>query len=275
MQFFGKVIDILNYKAETPQLFGWVHILSFCLAIALGIFLSVKFKRSGQSATRRILLAASVITIALEIYKQFIFSFSFDGQTVSFDYQWYAFPFQFCSTPMYVQLIAAFVKNKLLHNALCSFLSTYGIFGGLVVMIYPADVFIDVVGVNIQTMVCHGLMLSVGIYLLAVGHVKSEHKTMLGAMSVFGVIVAVAVILNEALYYSGVLGGETCNLLYVSRHFAPSLPVYSLVQAVVPYPFCLFIYVAGFSAAAYLILLCAIGVRKIADAVRAKRALTV
>ena len=52
-------------------------------------------------------------------------------------------------------------------------------------------------------------------------------------------------------------------MFFVSRHFDPSLPVYSLVQQVVAYPWCLFIYILGFTAAAYIILLTAVGIKTI------------
>ena len=43
------------------------------------------------------------------------------------------------------------------------------------------------------------------------------------------------------------------------------LPVYSLVQGVVPFPWCLVIYILGFTLAAYLMLLAAMGIRKLAQ----------
>jgi hypothetical protein len=46
-------------------------------------------------------------------------------------------------------------------------------------------------------------------------------------------------------------------LFFISPHCEPSLPVYSLVQEVVPYPWCAFLYIGGFSLAAYLVLLMA------------------
>ena len=271
MNFFGRIVEILSFEAETPQMFGWVHILSFALAVALGIIFSVTFKKPNEKTAKRLLLVTSLIVIALEIYKQFVFSFSYDGNTVNFDFQWYAFPFQFCSMPMYVGLLAALIKKGWLHDALCAFLATYGFFAGIVVMIYPAQIYMDIVGINIQTMICHGLMLSMGIYLLASGYVELKHKTMLKALAVFSSIVVFVMIMNEVVYYSGILNGETLNMFFISRHFAPSLPVYSLVQAVVPYPFCVLIYIMGFSGASYIILLSAMGIDKIARTVKSKQ----
>ncbi len=271
MHFFGKIIEILSFKAETPQMFGWVHILSFALAILLGIVFCIVFKKPNEKTAKRLLLITSLVVIALEIYKQFVFSFSYDGQAVNFDFQWYAFPFQFCSMPMYVGLLAALIKKGWLHDALCAFLATYGFFAGIVVMVYPAQVYIDIVGINIQTMVCHGLMLSMGIYLLASGYVELKHKTMLKSLAIFSSIVVFVMIMNEVVYYSGILNGEVLNMFFISRHFEPSLPVYSLVQAVVPYPFCVLIYIAGFTGASYIILLSAMGIDKIVRTVKSKQ----
>ena len=271
MHIWGKIIDVLSYSTTTPRMLGWVHILSFILAVGFGVFLSVRFRHSDEKTVRRLLLIASVISIVLEIYKQFVFSFSYDGQAVKFDYQWYAFPFQFCSMPMYVGLLAAFIKRGRLHDALCAFLATYGFFGGLVVMVYPVQVYIGIIGINAQTMICHGLMVAMGIYFLACGYVKLKHKTMLMALSVFSSLVGLVMILNEAVFYSGILNGETLNMFYISRHFSPSLPVYSLIQAIVPYPFCVIFYVFGFSAAAYIILLCAMGINRIISNVKNRK----
>ena len=275
MLFLGKIIDILSFKASTPQLFGWVHILSFTLAVAFGVFLSVKFKNADEKTVRTVLFVTSVLTIILEIYKQFVFSASFDGQTVSFNYQWYAFPFQFCSTPMYIGLLASLIKSDRMHHTLCAFIATYGFFAGLVVMIYPGDVFMPIVGINIQTMVCHGLMVSNGIFLLASGYVKSKHSSILPAICVFSSLVGIALILNEVMYYSGILGGETFNMFFISRHFPPHLPIYSTVQELIPFPFCLFFYIFGFSSAAYVLLLGDMGIRKFATILKKKKGITV
>ena len=79
-------------------------------------------------------------------------------------------------------------------------------------------------------------------------------------MVVFAATVSMAVLFYEIAPWTGLLGRESFNMFFVSRHCEPSLPVYSLVQAVVPYPWCLLIYIAGFTAASYLILLIAMGI---------------
>ena len=92
---------------------------------------------------------------------------------------------------------------------------------------------------------------------------KAEHKTILKAIPVFAVCVSIAVILNEVMVLSGIVGDETFNMFYVSRHFDCTLPIYSLVHNSVPFPVNLLIYILGFSIAAYVMLLIAMGVKAI------------
>lgn len=262
MEFLRKLLEIMDADMAEPQMYGWFHLLFFALSILVAVFLC-KFRPHGDERfVRRLLIITSVVSIVLEIYKQINFSFGYQN-AITFDYQWYAFPFQFCSTPMYIGLLAGLLKNGKVHRALCAYLATFSVFVGLCVMVYPPQVFISTIGINIQTMICHGLMITVGIYLLYTGYVKTEHKTMLGAISVFAVCIVLACIMNEIAYFSGLLKRETFNMFYISPHCEPSLPVYSLVQAVVPFPLCLIIYITAFSLAAYIMLLIAMSLKRI------------
>ena len=211
-------------------------------------------------------LVTSVVVILLEVYKMINFGFGTTYESVpDYNFQWYAFPFQFCSTPMYVGLLAGLLRNGRIHHSLCAYLATYAVFAGLCVMIYPGDVFISTVGINIQTMVCHGSMLTVGIYLFGSGYVKAEHKTILKALPVFCVMVGIAMGLNEWAYRSGLLEEHTFNMFYFSPYQDPHLPVYSNVQNVlgVANPLSFIVYVAGFTLAAYVVLLIAMGIRAV------------
>lgn len=262
LELLGWMLRVLDTRMTTPKMYGPFHLAFFALSIAFGIFLYRIKKKPDERFVRKLLLVTSVIVVLFEVIKQINYTFSYDGATITADYQWYAFPYQFCSTPMYVGLLCAFVKGRM-HDAMCSYLATFSVFAGFVVMLYPPQVYIDVIAINVQTMVCHGLMISIGIYLLASGYVKLQHRTILGAIAVFGVLVGIAVAANELVYYSGIVGDETFNMFYISRHYPPSLPVYSSVQAVVAYPWCMIIYILVFSLAAYVVLLLSMLIRRV------------
>ena len=262
MTFWAKILEVLDARMEEPPMYGWFHLLFFAASILLGIWLCRKYRQPDTRLVKKILLIISLVSIGLEIYKQINYSFSYqDG--ITYDFQWYAFPFQFCSTPMYVGLLAGLLPDGKLYRALTAYLATFSPFAGLCVMLYPEQVFITTIGINIQTMICHGLMISLGIFLLGSNHVCSEHKTVLSAMSVFAVLAAVAAMMNEIAYFSGLLERETFNMFYFSPHCEPSLPVFSLVQPLVPPVVSMIIYVLVFTLAAYVILLISMGLHKV------------
>ena len=264
MNFWVKLQQICETEMPRPGNYGWFHLLFFALSIIAGILLCVTHKKGDDRRVRRAVFVTGVIVILLEVFKMFVYSFVIEGDQLVWDFQWYVFPWQFCSMPMYVSLLTGVFRKGKIHQSLMAFLATYAVFAGLCVMFYPNDVFIGEIGVNIQTMICHGSMLTIGIYLYGSGYVKTEHKTILRAIPVFAVAVGMAALLNEVVYKSGILGGETFNMFFISPYFDGTLPVYSSVQAVVPFPWCLFIYIAAFSAAAYIMLLGAMGIKKLA-----------
>ena len=142
-------------------------------------------------------------------------------------------------------------------------------------MAIPGDVFIGIAGINVQTMICHGSMITIGIYLYATGHVKLSHKTILKALPVFAATVGMALIMNEIAYRSGMLinadgSMESFNMFYISPYFENTLPLYSIVHGAVPAPWNILIYIAGFTAAAYIILLLAMLIGLIVRAIARK-----
>ncbi len=254
---WAKILEILDTSMECPPAYGWFHIMFIVASFVAGSLLCCLFK-DGQKYAPRVMLITALIVIALEIYKIVNYSFSYtDG--IIFSFPWYIFPFQFCSTPMYVGLLAGIIRKGRIHRGLAAYLATYAVFAGLAVMAYPNDVFIETIGVNIQTMICHGSMLTVGIYLYGTGYVPAKFKAVRRALPVFCVAVAIAMGLNEWAYRSGLLENHNFNMFYFSPHQPAHLPLYSNVQNAlgVDNPLSFIIYVVGFTAAATVMMLIA------------------
>lgn len=258
MEFFANLLQILDTRMTTPEAYGWFHLMWWAIVLGSGIGLCIWHRHGGNhKRVTNVVFGVAIAVILLEIYKIINFGFTYEDG-VEFNFEWYSFPWQFCSTPMYVGLLVGIIRKGKVHDALCAYLATYAIFAGAAVMVYPGDVFISTIGINIQTMICHGSMISIGIYLLYSGHVKLEHKTILKAVPVFTCALVVAMIMNEIAHANGMDG---FNMFYISPYCDPHLPVYSEVQKAVAYPWCLVLYIMGFTAAGYLMLAIGMGVR--------------
>jgi hypothetical protein len=217
------------------------------------IIAATRLRNASDQKIRKFLLIFAAILLMFELYKQLIFSYQ-----ASWDYQWYAFPFQFCSTPMYVALFAGLTKNKKIQDALINFLGTYGLFAGLAVMLYPNDVFIETIGINIQTMVHHGAMAVVGVAMLS-NRVNLKAKSIVSAALVFTVLVAMAIGMN--FIHNTWIQDGTFNMFFINPLYNNHIPVLTLIEPLVPHFLFVIIYIVGFALVAFIMLLIGMGIK--------------
>ena len=257
MNFIEQILNFLNQDMNRPVPYqglamSWFHYTALSLAVIATIVLVTRMKNADDQKLRRFLLTFAGLLLSFELYKQLIFSFQ-----ANWDYQWYAFPFQFCSTPMYVALFAGLTKNKKIQQALINFLGTFGLFAGLAVMLYPNDVFVSTIGINIQTMVHHGAMMVVGITLLA-HQVKLTSKSIISAAAVFSILVTIAIVMN--FVHNTWIAEGTFNMFFINPLYDNHIPVLTLIEPLVPHFFFVIIYIVGFAFVAYLMLLIGMGI---------------
>lgn len=226
----------------------------FLILVAVATVLLCVFLRNARWKTVRWLLFGSLVAmVLLELGKQLVYSLEVTDGVPKWGYQWYAFPYQFCSTPIYVLPFAILLPEGRARDASVAFLSSFALFGGLAVMIYPGDVFSTYTIVSIQTMVHHGLQVVLGIYLLVHEREKLGRRYFFGAVSVFVIAVSVALALDIVMHHVLSAMGcpdETFNMFFISPYHDCTLPLLSLVQPHLPYFLFLAVYIIGFSVAA-------------------------
>ena len=249
MSLLIDILNLLSLTMETPKLFGVWHICSLLLTVAACVCAVIFFRNASDRTMRRVLTVIWGIMVVFEIYKQTVFSFSVSGDTIAFDYQWYSFPYQFCSTPLYALPFLIFMKDGPVRDFFMTFTTGFVFFAGLAVMIYPADVYISTIGINIQTMVHHGLQVVLGVMLVAYNRRRMTLRNLGGSIAVFSIFAAVAMAVNEIAYIAFTANGmdHTFNMFFISRHFPCTLPILSSIYPVVPYPVFLVIYLLGFA----------------------------
>lgn len=246
MNWFEKFVAAISGTMTEPTMYGWFHLLFVGLIIVGTVILCWRAKNVNDKVFRRIVLICWIVMVVLEIYKQVVFSFDVD--TGKWDYQWYAFPYQLCSTPLYVLPFVIFLKECKVRDACIAFMSIFSLFGGLVTVVYPSTVFVETIGINLQTMIHHGLQIVLGIYFIVYNRHKLSIKYYLSALYVFLVVSAVAMLLN--LTIPKFINGETFNMFFISPYFECTLPVLMIFYPpTVPYIIFLLIYIIGFAIA--------------------------
>ncbi len=250
VSFFEKAVAALSKETDIPRFYGIFHIASLLLILLTCAFIIKNRKKLSEKALSRFILICGCVMLAFEIYKQLVITY--EPSTDRWVYEYYAFPFQFCSTPTYIALLSFLFckfKNKMVYKALLSFLATYGMIAATVVLFFgTSTVLCSIIGVNVQTMVHHGLMLIMSVAILASGEIHEDKSALIGAGAVFFPLLIIAIILNACI--------KGLDLFYLSPD---STFVYKSISDIffgsaLPYPIYLIGYIILFTAGAALIL---------------------
>ena len=228
------IIDLLHLEMNTPIAYGVFH-LSCLFLVFLILFILYKIKPK----LNKVIFVYSSIAFLLEFLKQISWSIEVNGNAFIFDYQWYAFPFQLCTTPIYTCFLILLIKNNKIKNACYSYLAYFTILGSITTMVYPTSCFVSDVLVNIHTMWLHGGSLIVSIYIL-MNQIKLNYRH---GFYVFLIMCIIANTLNIFIYHSSLLNGETFNMFYISPYFDCSLPIFDMIYNHTNYFVFLIIYI--------------------------------
>lgn len=273
MSFLEKIILFLQGTMVTPTAYGWFHIMWIFITLLAVIFLSKIGDKNNEKQTKAILLTYGVIALILELLKQIIWSFNYDPITnlVTWNYEWYSFPFQLCTTPIYVSIICPFVKNKKTKEALLSYMAFITILGSIATIIMPDSCFVEDILVNIHTMWLHCGSFVVSIYLLISNVVAVNIENLKKAIITFLVFVVIALTLNIFIYNIGILEGETFNMFFISPYFESTLPVFNIIYKYVPYIIFLIIYICIIELGAVLVYLMSLLIKKMIHKINNKK----
>lgn len=255
MNIFERVLYLLQGTMEEPISYGWFHLMWIGFIIITIILLFIFRKYFSEKQLKIVLGTYGIIAFLLELIKQLIWSFTYDvlSGTITWDYTWYAAPFQLCTTPIYVSLICLFLKDGKIREMLLSYMAYVTILGGFMTVIMPDSCFVETTIVNIHTMWLHCGSFVVSVYLFINGVVKIDIKNWLQACGIFIIFVGIAELLNIIIYNLDILNGETFNMFYISPYFISELPIYSIVQQNVPFMIYLLFYIISICLGAFIV----------------------
>jgi hypothetical protein len=272
MTGFEKFVQTISQTMEIPQSYGIFHLISVVCTIVLTTLVCLFFKNASSKTFKIIVLVSWIFMVVLEVAKQIIFSCSDKGVVIPFSYSWTDFPYQLCSTPIYLLPFVIFMKEGKIRDTIMSFISTFALFGGLVVFVYPNDVFVESIVVNFQTMIHHGLQIVLGIYFMVYNRKKINIKYFLKGIIVFVILSVIAIILNLVVY--NFITKDIFNMFFISPYFPQHLPVLSTVSEMAPYVVYLLAYLVGFVIAGYLVFIVQYGIIRLCSRGKKENAVT-
>ena len=106
-----------------------------------------------------------------EIWKQITLTFVLGGGR----YNWWYFPFQLCSIPMYLLLLYPWLRQKVARRILLTFLMSYTLLGGIAVFADPSGLHYPLVSLTVHSYLWHILLILIGI-LSGIIYFRSAHE---------------------------------------------------------------------------------------------------
>ncbi len=162
----------------------------------------------------RIFFTAGLLFAGSELWKQWCLTVVVNGGV----YDWWYFPFQLCSLPMYLLLVFPWVKNQRVKMGFLAFLMDYTLLGGVMVWAEPSGLYYPLEALTLHSFVWHILLTVIG---LAAGWYwrrkgDGNGRDFLHATAVYGAGCLTAVFLNTFFQERGEI-----NMFYIN----PSVPV--------------------------------------------------
>ncbi len=190
--FLEQIIEMTAWEMTKPKAYGPFHLIFTFVFLAISLFAAYKLRHTGEKGNRAVLLFAGLFLMVTEVYKQLFYFYHMEDHA----YNWGIFPFQLCSVPMYLCVIAAFLKPGKLRDGMYGFMTTFNLLGGIMAFIEPSGIVHEHWTLTIHAFVWHMMLIFIGAYLIASGRFAKTWKDYRAAVITFLALAVLAFCIN-------------------------------------------------------------------------------
>lgn len=233
------------WTMTTPPLYGAFHLLFFIVGTAAAVGLALLLYSFSDRITFNQVIGCTGLLLAVgEIYKQLFYYYILNEHS----YDWWLFPFQLCSLPMYLCLALPFIHQMRLRKIICTFLVDFNMMGAIAAFIDPSGILHGYWTLTLHGLLWHLLLIFVGIYILLMHQADLTPAGFRQTLPLFAVFSAIAEILNIVLHRMG-----TVNLFYISPYVPSTQLIFKDIDRLLGRPAGIILYLIAILAGAGLI----------------------
>jgi hypothetical protein len=144
-----------------------------------------------------------------ELYKQLFYYYIINDQ----HYDWWLFPFQLCSLPIYLCLLLPLIRNTRIRRILCTFLLDFNMMGGIATFIDPSGILHGYWTLTLHGLIWHLILIFLGIYIVMSRQADLSWKGFLSTLPLFALTCLIAEIFNTRFHLLG-----SINMFYISPY---------------------------------------------------------
>lgn len=105
-------------------------------------------------------LVCGLLMAVSEVWKQYTLTFILGHG----HYNWWYFPFQLCSIPMYLCLLIPWIHSDRLRRTCLTFLADFGLLGGIFAFFDTSGMQYDLLSLTVHSYLWHILLIFIGLY---------------------------------------------------------------------------------------------------------------
>lgn len=197
-----------------PTAYGSFHLTFVAAGFTIALLLAWQLRTIGEKGNKRLLMGIGIFLLITEVYKQLFYFYYIGNET----YQWWIFPFQLCSVPMYLCILAPLLKPGKVRTGMYNFMMIYNLLGGFMAFVEPSGLSHPYWTLTLHAFVWHMLLVFVGLYLAFSHRAGYTMRDYCWATATFLALCFIAFGINVLLW--GVSGG-TVNMFFVGPANSP------------------------------------------------------
>lgn len=225
--FLQSILRMTAWPMTPPVPYSAFHILltvfgaGFAVSFARFFGRKIRSMASPEPYFRHILFSCGVLLALMELYKQaFLYVIEFHGH-----FDWWYFPFQLCSLPMYLCLLLPFVPHKY-QRIFCTFMYNYNLLGAVMVFVDPSGLMHPYWTLTLHGFIWHILLIFIGLLIAFSRMVLPTAKGFWQSTAVFTAGCVIATIINVTSHPYG-----NADMFYITPYYATTQIVYSQIAA--------------------------------------------
>ncbi len=195
-QWLASLLQATAFPMTPPRPYGAFHLTFTFVGLAISLFAAWKLRNIGQRKGRILIFCVGLFLFACEVYKQLFYTFCID----EVGYKWWIFPFQMCSVPMYLCLIAPLLKPGKVSRAMYNFMTIFNLLGGFITYFEPSGISLPYWSLTLHAYTWHMVLVFLGLFLNFAGFGGRKMKDYWTAAATFAALCVVAFCINLLLW---------------------------------------------------------------------------
>ncbi len=227
--FLEFILRMTAWPMTPPVPYSAFHILLTVFGAGLAVFFArncgkkIRSMASPEPYFRRVLFSCGIILALMELYKQaFLYVIEFNGH-----FDWWYFPFQLCSVPMYICLAAPLLRSGQSFRRAATFLQDFGLLGGIMALAVPPGLMHPYWTMTLHGFIWHFILLFLGLLSCMTGISGHEWRDYAKILPFFLFCCLTAALINIAA------GPDAdADMFYISPFRLSSQPVFHQITEV-------------------------------------------